>query len=202
MRSERPVVRGPAALLLALMALPAFAHVEVAVGGSGFIAGLLHPVLGPDHLLAMVAVGLWGAVLGRPLLVALPIVFPLLMLAGAALALAGVEIPRVEAGIAVSVVALGAAILFAWRAPTAVALALIGLFGLCHGHAHGTELPDSAAPAAYAAGFLLATGVLHLAGVALGLLWTQATGRRVLRATGALVSAAGVWFLLKATVLP
>lgn len=202
MRSELQLARGPAALLLALMALPAFAHVEVAAGGSGFIAGLLHPVLGPDHLLAMVAVGLWGAVLGRPLLVALPIVFPLLMLAGAALALAGVEIPRVEAGIAVSVVALGAAILFAWRAPTAVALALVGLFGLCHGHAHGTELPDSAAPAAYAAGFLLATGVLHLAGVALGLLWTQATGRRVLRATGALVSAAGVWFLLKATVLP
>jgi len=199
MRSEQHAWRGVAALALTLLSLPALAHVEDAARSTGFVAGLLHPILGPDHLLAMVAVGLWGAVLGRPLVVALPIAFPLLMLAGAALALFGIEIPKVEVGIALSVVALGAAILLAWRAPAAVAVVLVGLFGLCHGHAHGTELPESAAPAAYAAGFLLSTGALHLAGISLGLLWERPNGRRVLRAAGGLVCVAGVWFLLMAT---
>lgn len=197
MRSEQFLVRAAAAMLLAA-AMPAWAHVEQAGGGSGFVAGLLHPVLGPDHLLAMVAVGMWGAVLGRPLVLALPVAFPLLMLIGAALALLGIEVPAVETGIALSVLVLGLAIAFAWRAPLVVAVAVVGAFGVFHGHAHGTELPQSATPAAYAAGFLLSTGALHLAGIAIGLLWPNRTGRRIVQAGGAAIAAAGIWFLAQA----
>lgn len=192
----RPVrarcVSGP---LLALLSLPAMAHVPQGAGLSGFLAGLLHPVLGLDHLLAMIAVGVWGAVLGRPLLWALPVAFPLLMLAGAALGMFGVPLAGVEAGIALSVVVLGLATALAWRAPVALALAVVAAFGLFHGHAHGTELPQSADPAAYAAGFVLETGLLHLAGVAIGSLWRLAAGRALVRAAGAAVCGAGLWLL-------
>lgn len=184
-----------AGVLLALASAPALAHLPQAGGASGFLAGLLHPVLGVDHLLAMLAVGMWGAVLGRPLVWALPVAFPLLMLAGACLGMFGVPLPRVEAGIALSVAVLGLVIALAWRAPVAVALTVIAAFGLFHGHAHGTELPRSADPAAYATGFVLGTGLLHLAGVAIGSLWRTAAGRAAVRAAGAAVCGAGLWFL-------
>lgn len=182
----------PAALMLA--AASVHAHTEAAAA-NGFLAGFLHPLLGPDHLLAMVAVGIWGAALGAPLVWALPVVFPLLMVVGGVLGIAGVPVPFVETGIALSVVLLGLAILAAWRAPMALALVLVALFGVLHGHAHGTELPSAASPAAYATGFVLSTGLLHLAGVALGWLHRLPRGAALLRTIGAAMAAAGVWFL-------
>ncbi|WP_236589777.1 HupE/UreJ family protein [Ramlibacter aurantiacus] len=178
-----------AALLLFCDA--AFAHVAQA-GERGLVSGLLHPVQGLDHLLAMVAVGIWGAFLGAPLIWALPVVFPLLMVVGALLGMAGVPLPSVEAGIALSVALLGLAIVAAWRAPTAAALALVAAFGVLHGHAHGTELPEAASPAAYAAGFVIATGLLHLLGIALGQIERLPRGRAVLRGAGATMALAGV----------
>lgn len=180
--------------ILLLAAGSVQAHTEAAAA-NGFAAGFLHPLLGPDHLLAMVAVGIWGAALGAPLIWALPVVFPLLMVACGVLGIAGVPMPFVEAGIALSVVLLGLAILAAWRAPVVVALGLVALFGVLHGHAHGTELPTAASPAAYATGFVLSTGLLHLFGVALGWLNDLPRGTAALRAIGGAMAAAGVWFL-------
>jgi urease accessory protein len=194
---SRPTARPLAVLLVLLAAGAAQAHTETAAA-NGFVAGLLHPLLGPDHLLAMVAVGIWGAALGAPLIWALPVVFPLLMVVGGVLGIAGVPMPMVETGIAVSVILLGLAILAAWRAPMAVALGLVALFGVLHGHAHGTELPTAASPAAYATGFVLCTGLLHLGGIALGLLHNMPRGAAVLRGIGGAMAAAGVWFLVGA----
>ena len=162
----------------------------------GFLAGFMHPLSGLDHLLAMVAVGIWGATLGRPLLLTLPIVFPMLMVVGGVLGIANVPLPYVEPGIAMSVVVLGLAIAAAWRAPVAVAVAIVAIFGVFHGFAHGQELPASAAPAAYAAGFVICTGLLHLVGIALGALKSLPRGTQLLRASGALIAATGVWILV------
>lgn len=181
-------------LLLLACATSASAHSgEGAVGG--FISGFLHPITGFDHLLAMVAVGIWGATLGRPMVWALPVAFPLLMVVGGVLGITGVPLPYVETGIAVSVVVLGLAIAVAWRAPVGVAVAIVAAFGVFHGYAHGTELPEAAAPAAYVAGFVLSTGLLHLAGIALGMLKALPKGTQVVRASGGLIAAAGVWIL-------
>lgn len=176
------------------VALPVHAHVQEGPA-SGFVAGLLHPVLGLDHLLAMVAVGVWGAFLGRPLIWALPVAFPMMMVIGGVLGIAGIDLPAVEPGVALSVVLLGAVIAAAWRAPVPVALVLIAFFGILHGHAHGTELPQSASPAAYASGFVLTTGALHLAGVLFGLVDRMPRGRMLLRLSGAAVGAVGLVLL-------
>jgi urease accessory protein len=171
------------------------AHTDGLATG-GFMAGFSHPLSGLDHLLAMVAVGIWGASLGRPLIWALPVAFPLLMVVGGVLGIAGVPVPYVEPGIAASVVILGLAILAAWRAPLAVALMVVGIFGVLHGYAHGLELPEAVAPQAYTAGFVLATGLLHLAGIALGMLKVLPGGAELLRGSGAAIAVAGVWILI------
>lgn len=181
--------------LLLCAATAARAHSDE-VSAGGFVSGYLHPLTGLDHLLAMVAVGIWGATLGRPLVWALPVAFPLLMVVGGVLGIAAVPLPYVEPGIAVSVVVLGLAILTAWRAPVAVAVAIVAAFGVLHGYAHGTELPSTAAPAAYAAGFVVSTGLLHLAGIAIGLLKAVPHGTQWLRASGGAIAAAGVWILV------
>jgi len=188
------VVKIMVGLCLLSLASAARAHTE-GIAAGGFFAGVMHPVSGLDHVLAMVAVGIWGAALGRPLLWALPVAFPLLMVGGGVLGIAGVPLPFVEHGIAASVVVLGLAILAAWRAPVPVALVVVGFFGVLHGYAHGLELPESAAPAEYAAGFVISTGLLHLTGIALGALHLLPKGREVLRAGGAAIAAAGVWIL-------
>ena len=143
----------------------------------------------------MVAVGIWGATLGRPLIWALPLAFALSMVLGAGVAITGVALPFVEHGIAVSVVALGLVILAAWQVPIGVALAVVAVFGLLHGFAHGTELPGSAAPTTYAAGFLAAAGILQLAGIAIGALKDRARSSQLVRAGGGLIAAVGVWIL-------
>ena len=161
----------------------------------GFLSGLAHPVFGWDHVVAMVAVGLWGAFLGRPAIWLLPIVFPLVMALGGALGIAGVSLPAVETGIALSGLVLGLMVAFAIKPPLAVAAMLVGIFAIFHGHAHGTELPDAANPMAYAAGFVIATGGLHLLGIALGHLTRMKYGEYIVRGAGALIALAGTAFL-------
>lgn len=186
----------PVALLcvLVLSASPAFAH-SAADPGSGFLSGAAHPISGWDHVIAMVAVGLWGAFLGAPAIWLLPVVFPLVMALGGALGVIGVPVPGVETGIALSAVVLGACIALALRLPLAAAIAIVGLFAVFHGHAHGTELPQSANPVAYAVGFVLATGLLHLSGIAFGLLARWPAGRLAVRGAGAGIALAGAAFL-------
>lgn len=178
-----------AALLLA--AGDALAHSETGVAG-GLLSGLLHPVLGFDHLVAMVAVGLWGAQLGKPAIWLLPVTFPLVMAAGAIAGVAGVPLPFVETGIAASALVLGAMVAFDVRPPFAVAAVIVGLFALFHGHAHGTEVPSVVNPLAYGVGFVTSTGLLHLAGILIGLLVKWPNGARVVRGCGAVVAAVGI----------
>lgn len=179
--------------LLTLPAL-AFAHTEDGIVG-GFISGFLHPIYGPDHVVAMVAVGMWGAFLGNPAIWLLPVVFPLVMAFGGALGVIGVPLPLVEIGIAASAIVLGLMVLLAVRPPLWVSAVLVGAFGIFHGHAHGTELPDASNPLSYAIGFVLATGLMHLAGIAFGMLAGSPKGRIAVRAAGGLISASGLYFL-------
>lgn len=177
-----------------LLASNAQAHSAAEIGG-GFASGLLHPVLGWDHVAAMVAVGLWGAFLGNPALWLLPVVFPLVMAFGGALGLAGIPMPSVEIGIALSALILGAMILLAARPPLWLAGTIVAAFAIFHGHAHGTELPEAASPLAYSLGFVIATGLLHLAGIGFGLLVRWPLGRIAVRAGGAVIAIAGGVFL-------
>jgi urease accessory protein len=194
-RPHRPLARSAFASLLLAAAGTAAAHTDTGAAG-GFVSGFTHPLVGIDHLLAMVAVGVWGAVLRAPLIWALPVVFPLLMVVGGVVGILGIGLPGVEVGIALSVLLLGLAIAAAWRAPVAAAIAIVALFGVLHGHAHGTELPDSVSPAAYAAGFVVSTGLLHLSGILLGSLDRLPRGLVILRCIGALMGVAGGWMLV------
>ncbi len=164
----------------------------------GFQSGFLHPLSGFDHLLAMVSVGLWGAFLGRPLIIALPVIFPAVMAIGGALGIAGVKLPPVEIGIALSVLVLGAMIAGAVRAPVWLACTIVAVFAIFHGYAHGKELPSAADPLGYSVGFVLCTGLLHIAGIGVGLLNDRPGGIVVTRGMGALIALAGGWFLAKA----
>jgi urease accessory protein len=143
----------------------------------------------------MVAVGLWGAFLGNPAIWVLPVVFPLVMAFGGALGVMGVPLPSVETGIAVSAIVLGVMVAFALRPPLWLAAVIVGGFAIFHGHAHGTELPSAANPLAYSAGFVISTGLLHLSGIAIGLLVRWPAGKVAVRACGAFISLAGVGFL-------
>jgi urease accessory protein len=170
------------------------AHTGEGVQG-GLVSGFTHPLLGWDHVVAMVAVGLWGVFLGRPALWILPVAFPLVMAFGGALGVAGMPLPAVEAGIALSGVILGLLVALGARAPLWAAVAIVGGFAIFHGHAHGTELPEAASPFAYALGFVVATGLLHLAGIGFGALANRPGGTYAVRASGVLIAAVGAAFL-------
>ncbi len=184
-------IAATAALLLA--ASPALAHTGGSAGG--FISGLSHPIGGWDHILAMVAVGLWGAQLGRPLVWLLPIAFPLMMAAGAATGLMGYPLPGVEIGIACSAIALGLMVLLEAKLPVAAAIAVVAFFAVFHGHAHGTELPAGQSGLLYSIGFVIATGLLHGVGIGIGAVHHWKAGKVFLRSAGACVLAGGVFFL-------
>ena len=162
-------------LLIALTGA-AFAHTGLG-DAAGFTHGFMHPVGGLDHVLAMVAVGLYAALLGGRALWLVPATFVAVMAIGGALGMAGFGLPYAEIGIALSVVVLGLAVALRLSLPTLAAMALVGLFAVFHGHAHGAEMPQDVSGYAYAAGFMLATALLHCAGIALGL-----AGRQVRRA--------------------
>jgi urease accessory protein len=182
-------------LALVLVGSPALAHTGSVAGG--FLGGFAHPVLGPDHVVAMVAVGLWGAFLGAPAIWLLPVVFPLVMAFGGVVGILGVPIPAVETGIATSAVVLGLMVALAARPPLWVAAALVGGLAIFHGHAHGAELPAGADAVAYSLGFVIATGLLHLAGVAFGLTAGWPAGRIAVRTAGAAIALAGIAFLVR-----
>ena len=179
------------------LASPVLAHMGTGLPG-GFLSGFLHPLSGFDHLLAMVSVGLWGAYLGRPLIVALPVIFPTVMVVGAAAGMVNLPMPAPEVGIALSVLLLGVAIALAWRAPVWLACLIVGVFAIFHGYAHGKELPSAADPIGYAVGFVLCTPLLHVSGIAIGLLNDRRGGVSLTRTLGGGVALAGMAFLYQA----
>jgi urease accessory protein len=183
-------------LFLVLLPSPAAAHIGTG-HVTGFISGLKHPISGLDHIVAMVAVGIWGAFLGGQAMWMLPVVFPVVMAFGGGLGVLGVPFPGVETGIALSAIALGAMVAFAARPPLWVAAVIVGFFAIFHGYAHGAELPKSANALTYAAGFVIATGLLHLSGIAIGLLVRWPWGRVTVRVAGVVISVIGFGFLFK-----
>src|SRR6266850_125011 len=175
-----------------LVSNPAAAHTGTGLPG-GFVSGVIHPFSGLDHVLAMVSVGLWGAFLGRPLIYVLPVVFPAMMVAGAIMGMFGVPLPPVEVGIALSVLVLGGCIALSVRAPVWAACVAVAIFAVFHGYAHGKELPSAADPVAYSVGFVLATGLLHVSGIWLGLLNALPRGFVATRSLGGIIAVMGVW---------
>jgi len=184
---------------MALMTMPASAHSGTGLAG-GFVSGLVHPLTGFDHLLAMVSVGLWGAFLGRPLIYVLPVIFPAVMVVGAALGMLGIPLPTVDIGVALSVLVLGASIALSLRAPVWAASAIVGAFAIFHGYAHGRELPSAADPVGYSVGFVLATGLLHVMGIGIGFLNERPGGVTLTRSLGGVIGLAGVWFVYRAVM--
>jgi len=188
---------GLAGLLILSTAMPASAHVghgEV----DGIVHGFMHPIGGLDHMLAMVAVGLLAALLGGRALWMVPAAFMVMMAAGAGLAMTGVELPFVELGISASVVALGVAVALQIPLPIMAAMAIAGFFAIFHGAAHGAEMPVDASGASYAAGFLAATALLHLAGIGLGMGLSRlvSTNDALSRVAGGAIAMAGVYFAI------
>ncbi|WP_426124911.1 HupE/UreJ family protein [Pseudomonas sp. PSPC2-3] len=179
-----------AALLLA----PALAFAHPGHGDNGLMAGISHPLGGLDHLLAMLAVGLWAAQQKGAARWALPCTFVATLLLGGLLGFEGLALPALESGIAASVLALGLAVALAVRPPLFMALGATALFALFHGVAHGLELPDMSSPWAYAAGFVGATAVLHAAGYAV-VRWLPTAAAPLVRVAGAASAATGVWLL-------
>ena len=202
MSFSRKAVRSFPVLLLASLALaamppPAVAHVEQGQA-AGFLSGLRHPWSGLDHVLAMIAVGLWGAQLGNPALWMLPVAFPMMMSLGAVMGLIGMGLPGVEVGIALSALFLGGMVMGEVRPKLFVAVLLVGFFAVFHGHAHGTELPPGQSGLLYSMGFVIATGCLHGMGIGIGLVHRWPAGRLALRGAGALIAGMGLFFLARA----
>jgi len=177
-----------------VLAQPALAHEQTGVGG-GLIRGLLHPLTGMDHLIAMVAVGIWGAQLGAPAIWVLPITFPLVMAFGGVLGVLRIPLPMPEMVIALSALVLGAAVAMRLRLPFAAAAVVVAVFAVFHGHAHGAELPSAANPLAYGLGFVVATGLLHLCGITIGTLTRWPAGERLIQGLGVVIAALGCYFL-------
>ena len=173
--------------------LPFGADAHMLFESSGWTGGLLHPFLGADHVLAMVAVGLWAAQQGGRALWGVPLAFVSVLVAGALAAVAGFPLPAVEPGIAATVVALGLLVAGAVRVPLAGGMAVAGVFALLHGHAHGSEWIAQGSLWSYAAGFVVATALLHASGIAAG----RALSARDLKLTGALVAIAGVTLMAR-----
>ena len=184
-----------AAFLLASSA----AQAHVGVGDThGFAHGFAHPLSGIDHILAMVAVGLFAAHLGGRALYLVPLSFIAMMIVGGVLGIAGVSLPFVEIGIGLSVVVFGMAVAFGLNMPAALAMLLVGFFAIFHGHAHGTEMPESISGLAYGAGFVLATATLHAFGIGLGLIVGKTSrifGERLLQALGGAMALVGIAIL-------
>jgi urease accessory protein len=181
-------------LILLLRAQAAEAHVHSGEA-VGFVSGLQHPVSGLDHVLAMIAVGLWGAQLGMPAIWVLPVAFPMVMAMGGMLGLLGVPLPGVEVGIAASAILLGAAVMTELRPPLAVAALLVAVFAIFHGYAHGNELPGGESALLYSIGFVMATGCLHGVGITIGIVHRWHWGQRALRVAGAAITVAGMFFM-------
>jgi urease accessory protein len=180
--------------LLYAQAVQAHARKGEAVG---FLSGLKHPISGLDHVVAMIAVGLWGAQLGAPAIWVLPVAFPMVMAMGGMLGLLGVPLPAMEIGIATSAILLGAAVMMELRPPLALAALLVGFFAIFHGYAHGSELPAGQSGLLYSIGFVMATGCLHAIGICIGLVHRWIWGQRSVRVAGAAIALTGIFFMWK-----
>ena len=194
MRLQKHRIAVMVGLTLLVLSGPAFGHTGTGETG-GFASGFLHPVFGPDHVIAMVAVGLWGVFLGAPAIWVLPIVFPLIMALGGALGMIGVPMPAVETGIALSAVVLGLCVALALKPPIWIAAIIVGTFAIFHGYAHGAEMPETSDAVSFALGFVIATGLLHLCGIAFGSLARWPAGKIAVRTAGGLIAIAGGAFL-------
>lgn len=182
-----------AALTALFLAGTAQAH-TFGTHGAGFAVGLAHPFIGLDHLLAMLAVGVWAAQLGGRAIWRVPLAFMAMMALGSTLALGGLPLPAVETGIASSVLVLGLLIAVAARFPLRASMLLVGAFALFHGHAHGQELPQTASIFLYSLGFLLATGLLHTTGAGLGIMLGRGVSANWVRVMGGGIAVASVLF--------
>jgi len=183
---------------LCLVPTAAFAHPGIG-NASGFVHGFMHPLSGLDHQLAMILVGIFAYQLGGRALWLVPLSFIAMMAVGGFLGITATPLPFVEIGIALSVVVLGAIVAFGVKAPLAVAMGVVGLFAIFHGHAHGTEMPMDVSGATYGAGFMLATAVLHAVGIGIGMLvgsMSRTFGNTVYRVAGGVASIAGVALLI------
>lgn len=196
----QPKLKDSTGLLFGAAAMPLFlAHTGVGNPAAGFSSGFAHPWSGLDHIAAMIAVGLWGAQLGAPAIWLLPVAFPMVMAFGGFLGLIGVALPGVEIGIGASALLLGAAVAMEFKPKNPIwAAVLVGFFGLFHGHAHGTELPPGENGLLYSLGFVIATGLLHGCGIAIGEVRRWTAGPKFLRAMGAVIALGGVYFLFQA----
>lgn len=187
-----------AGLSLSLLLLPSAANAHVMDGPlGGFGSGFGHPLAGPDHFLAMLAVGLWGAQIGGRTVWTLPATFPMIMCVGGVLGMLGI-LPTdiVQVGIALSVLVLGGVIAANWEAPEWAALLLISIFAILHGIPHGVLAPRATDPAAFTVGFVVSTGVIHVIGIAIGAALKPIAGGRLVQGLGAAIALAGLWFLL------
>ena len=183
---------------LCLVPTAAFAHPAIG-NASGFVHGFMHPLGGLDHQLAMILVGIFAYQLGGRALWLVPLSFIAMMAVGGFLGVTATPLPFVEIGIALSVVVLGAIVAFGVKAPLAVAMGVVGLFAIFHGHAHGTEMPMDVSGATYGAGFMLATAVLHAVGIGIGMavgLMSRTFGNTVYRVAGGVASVAGLALLI------
>jgi urease accessory protein len=183
----------PALVLLMLLPTSAFGHAEGGTAGAGFLTGFLHPLGGLDHVLAMLAVGMWGAQLGNPAIWVLPVAFPQVMALGGVAGIVGVPLLGIEFGVTVSVIVLGSMIALDRRPPLWAALLIASFFAVFHGVAHGAELPGKTGTVAYSAGFVTATGLIHLTGIGIGFVVKLPHGVKMLRAGGSAIAAAGVF---------
>jgi urease accessory protein len=185
---------------LATLLAPTAALAHTGVGDkSGFMHGFMHPLGGLDHQLAMILVGIFAYQLDGRALWLVPLTFVGIMAVGGFLGIAGIPVPFIEIGIALSVIVLGAIVAFGVKVPVAVAMGIVGLFAIFHGHAHGSEMPMDASGVEYGLGFMLATALLHAVGIGIGFLIGMTTkwlGNNVYRVAGGLVSVAGVGILL------
>jgi urease accessory protein len=182
---------------LLLLPVSAMAHMQ---GGEviGIISGIKHPFSGLDHVLAMIAVGLWGAQLGAPAIWLLPVIFPMVMAFGGLLGLMGINLPGIEIDIALSAIVLGIAVFREARLQLWLAAVMVGFFAIFHGNAHGAELPPGGNGLLYSIGFVVTTGLLHATGIAIGVIHRWSAGRMALRVAGGGVALAGVFFLWRA----
>ena len=179
-------------LFTLVISSPAFAHISEEGLKGGFISGYIHPLLGWDHVAAMVAVGIWGAFLGRRAIWVLPIVFPFIMVIGGILGMLGVPVPFIVPGIALSSIIIGLAIAFKWQAPLSIASIIVGLFAIYHGYAHGQNLPAASNPIAFALGFVLGSGTLHFIGILFSLLDRYKWGIKALQLGGVIIALVGL----------
>lgn len=188
------LIKGLSACLF-LVSASSFAHTGVGQA-SGFLHGFGHPIGGADHMLAMVAVGLWAAQIGGRALWVVPCTFVSVMVLGGMLGISGVPIPYVEEGILVSILVLGVLIVGFFKLSLLYSSLIVGLFAVFHGHAHGAEMSDSFGAAAYAIGFSLATAMLHLVGMGLGVVMQKTNLQMISRFAGGAITLSGIYLAI------